>query len=89
MLEDLQKNIERLIALYEGEKQERLRLSAELDESRAQNESLTQQIDRLERQVDNLKLKEAFTASAGSPQAKERLDKLTKEIDKCISMLER
>ena len=89
MLEDLQKNIERLIALYEGEKQDRLRLSAELDESRAQNESLTQQIDRLERQVDNLKLKEAFTASAGSPQAKERLDKLTKEIDKCISMLER
>lgn len=89
MLEDLQKNIERLIALYEGEKQQRLRLASELDESRARNESLTQQIDRLERQVDNLKLKEAFTAGAGSPEAKERLDKLTKEIDKCISMLER
>lgn len=89
MLESLKKNIERLIALYESEKQERLRLAGELDRSQSENESLRAQISRLERQVDNLKLKEAFSSPIGGSESKEKMDKLIKEIDKCISLLER
>ena len=64
MLEDIKKNIERLIALYEGEKQERLRLAEELDKSRSEADAYRKQISVLERQVDNLKLTEAFTSPA-------------------------
>ena len=40
--------------------------------------------------MDNLKLTEAFTSpSGGNAVAKERIDKLIREIDKCIALLER
>ena len=89
MLEDIRKNIERLIALYEGERQQKERLALELRQ-RDEIDSYKKQIADLERQVDNLKLTEAFTAPAGSGDAaKEKIDRLITEIDRCISLLEK
>lgn len=90
MLEDLHKNFERLIALYEGAREENESLRARLAESEAAGEAFRKQIAELERQVENLKLAEAFLAPAdGSPEARHKVDKLIKEIDKCISLLEK
>lgn len=89
MLEDIRKNIERLIALYEGERQQKERLVLELRQRDEEIDSYKKQIADLERQVDNLKLTEAFTAPAGSGDAaKEKIDRLITEIDRCISLLE-
>ena len=88
MLESLRKDIEKLIALYEEEKAERIRLQALLAECRAENESCRNQIGDLEQQVNNLQLSEAFGATGDKVAAKERIEKLIKEIDKCISLLE-
>ena len=90
MLEDIRKNIERLIALYEGERQQKERLVLELQQRDEEIDSYKKQIADLERQVDNLKLTEAFTAPAGSGDAaKEKIDRLITEIDRCISLLEK
>lgn len=90
MLEDIKKNIDRLIAMYEGEKQQRIRLVEELEKSNATVASYEKKISELERQVDNLKLAAAFSSGAGdNSPAKEKIQKLIKEIDKCISLLER
>lgn len=90
MLEDIKKNIERLIALYEGEKQEKSNLLLRLNESEAKNETYRKQITDLEREVDNLKLAEAFAASSDNhSEAKEKVEKLIREINKCISLLSR
>ena len=90
MLEDIRKNIERLIALYEGERQQKERLVLELRQRAEEIDSYKKQIADLERQVDNLKLTEAFTAPAGSGDAaKEKIDRLITEIDRCISLLEK
>ena len=90
MLEDIRKNIERLIALYEGERQQKERLVLELRQRDEEIDSYKKQIADLERQVDNLKLTEAFTAPAGSGDAaKEKIDSLITEIDRCISLLEK
>ena len=90
MLEDIRKNIERLIALYEGERQQKERLDLELRQRDEEIDSYKKQIADLERQVDNLKLTEAFTAPAGSGDAaKEKIDRLITEIDRCISLLEK
>ena len=90
MLEDIQKNFERLIALYEGEKEKNNSLTSRLQASESSNQSYRERITELETQIDNLKLAEAFLTSGGSSDgAKERLDKIIKEINKCISMLEK
>ena len=90
MLEDIQKNFERVIALYEGEREDNVGLRARLSESEASNETYRKQITELERQIENLKLAEAFLTPTGSSDgAKERIDKLIKEINKCISLLEK
>lgn len=90
MISVLSDNIKKILALYEGEKAERIRLEGALAESISNAENLRKQITELERQVDNLKLTQAFTSSGdGNAAAKEKIGELIKEIDKCISLLER
>ena len=43
----------------------------------------------MEKQVDSLKLRNAFLATSGDEEAKEKVDRLIREIDKCIAMLEK
>ncbi|MBO5808508.1 MAG: hypothetical protein J6R15_04080 [Bacteroidales bacterium] len=89
MLDSVKQNIKRLIAAYEAEKEQRVKLQNALDQANAQNEACRKQITELERQIDNLKLAEAFKAgSEGSPEAKKKINSLIKEIDRCISLLE-
>ena len=89
MLDAVKQKIKQLIAAYEAEKMERTRLQAELDQAKSANDAYRKQITELERQIDNLKLAEAFKAGgAGSPEAKKKINGLLKEIDKCISLLE-
>lgn len=87
MLEDIRSNFERLIALYENERQRADRLQAELQIRDAEMESCRKHIADLERQVDNLKLKWAFLGGNDS-EAKERIDRMIAAIDKCISLME-
>ena len=87
MLEDLHQQIERLIALYEGEKQRADFLQASLQASEAAAAAYKEQITDLTKQIETLQLATAFDGQ-GSPQAKARIDKLIREIDKCIRLLE-
>ena len=90
MLEDIQKNFERIIALYESEKEACADLRSKLAQSEESVLTCKRQIAELEKQIENLKLAEAFLSPSGSSDgAKERIDKLIKEINKCISLLEK
>ena len=89
MLETVKQKIKQLIAAYEAEKMERIRLQAALNQVQTQNEAYRKQITELERQIDNLKLSEAFKAGGeGSPEAKKKINSLIKEIDRCITLME-
>lgn len=89
MLENVKEKIKQLIAAYESEKMEREKLQTELDNYRMQNETYKKQIIELERQIDNLKLTEAFMAGgADTTAAKKKIDSLMKEIDRCIKLME-
>ena len=90
MLEDIRKNFERLIARYEAAVQERDSLREQLSKSETANEAYRKHIAELERQVENLKLAEAFLSPLeADSEAKVKIDRLIKEIDKCISLLEK
>lgn len=88
MLEDIQDKITRLIALYEGERQWAETLSKELSESRNTLQEQQRQIAELKKKIEYLQLQNGF-ASGGVPEAKNRIDSLIKEIDKCIALLEK
>ena len=89
MLETLKQRIQKLIALYETEKAERVKLRMELEKTLRQNEAYREQITELEREIDNLKLKGAFMAGGtDNAQARKRIDRLMKDIDRCISLME-
>ncbi|MCM1178160.1 MAG: DUF3450 domain-containing protein [Bacteroidales bacterium] len=89
MLENIRDNIEKLIAAYESVKVENISLKTEIGQYRNQVEGYRKQISELENQIDNLKLKGAFLGDAGSGnEAKVKIDRMIKEIDKCISLLE-
>ena len=87
MLDELRQKITQLIAAYESEKAECDRLRAALDKSTEQNKAYEKQIIELERQIDNQKLAGAFL-TGDNAESKKRIDRLIKEIDKCISLME-
>ena len=88
MLEDVRKQIEKLIARYEAEKAENERLREELRASKESGDACRRQILELESTIETLKLTEAFAAGGDHHAAKEKMDRLIREIDKCISYLE-
>ena len=87
MLDAIKQKITQLIAAYESEKAETKRLSSELEKLSAQNEAYKKQIIELERQIDNQRLAGAFL-NGDNTESKKKIDKLIKEIDKCISLME-
>ena len=88
MLEEVRKQFEKLIARYEAAKVENERLREELHASKETGDALRRQVLELESTIDTLKLTEAFTAGGDNRAAKEKLDQLIREVDKCISWLE-
>ena len=88
MLEEVRQPFERLIARYEAEKAENKRLREELQACKETGEAYRRQTLELESTIETLKLTEAFTAGGDTRAAKEKIDQLIREIDKCISWLE-
>ncbi len=89
MLEEIKTNIEKLISLYETEKQRADALQAELDKSKAEAAASTERIADLDGQIDTLKLQYALSCAGDPALAKERINKLIHEIDRCIKLLEK
>lgn len=88
MLEDLRTKLEKLISLYEKERQENDRLRAALEKSVSEGAKAKETIAELESRIETLKLTEAFTAGGDTAAAREKIDRLLREMDKCISWLE-
>ncbi|MBR5198709.1 MAG: hypothetical protein IKW20_02635 [Bacteroidales bacterium] len=89
MIDKVKEKIQKLIAAYEAERAERVRLETELEKSESQNQEYRKQITELERTIDNLRLADAFKAgNADNTEARKKIDRLIKEIDKCITLME-
>lgn len=89
MLDAIKTDIERLIAVYEKEKDAKATLSAELEESRREVETCRKKIDELNKEIEKLKLQTVFTgSSADNEAARKKVDKMIREIDRCIALME-
>ncbi len=87
-MEDIKSNITKLVSLYEKEKQRADALALSLADFKERNKKLTEQITDLNLQIDDLNLRAAFMSLGDTEDAKDRLGKLIREIDKCIKLLE-
>jgi cell shape-determining protein MreC len=87
---NLKDKIEQVISLYEKEKQENNRLKMENQELLDKSKNLGQQFSELQTKYNNLKLAKTI-ASTGedSHDAKLKINRIVREIDKCIAMLNR
>jgi len=88
IVEKLKGRIEQIISKYELANSENNSLRGKLEQISNELEEKNNRIKELEQKVEQMQLSEAFTASSGDvKEAKKRIGKIVREIDKCISML--
>lgn len=88
MIEDIRTDFRKLIAAYEAQRVENGSLKKKLQECMDMNEEYRKQIFELEKEIDSLRLAAAMTmSSGGKKEARERIDRMIKAVDKCISMV--
>lgn len=88
LLEEFKVKLKKLIALYEEVRTEKQQLISRLEERENEIDSLKQDLESLGKKYENLKLAKTLLVSDGENQeAKNRINKIVREIDKCIAML--
>lgn len=84
----LKTKVETLIARSEALDRDNAELKARLARCETENEKKDKRIKDLEKQIENLRLKEAFLGTSGDRmQARRKVARLIKEIDACVSLL--
>lgn len=88
IIQKLKGHIEQIIAKYELALSENISLREELEKYKGDLENRNNRIKELEQKVEKMQLAEAFAASSEDvKEAKKRIARIVREIDKCISML--
>ncbi|MDD6363936.1 MAG: hypothetical protein PUA47_01110 [Bacteroidales bacterium] len=89
MLDRLKSQIEKLISAYEMERDRNSTLEAQAVRDREEIIALKAQIIELNKQIDSLKLTAAFSGnSTQDTGARQKVEQLIREIDKCIALME-
>ena len=84
----LKSKVEELIARCETLDRENADLKARLDRYERSDNKKELKIKDLEKQIENLRLKEAFLGTSGDrTKARQKVARLIKEIDACVSLL--
>ena len=88
IVEKLKGHIEHIISKYELALSENISLREELEKCKTELEERNTRIKDLEHKVELIQLGEAFRASSEDvKEAKKKIGRIVREIDKCISML--
>ncbi|PLX07404.1 MAG: hypothetical protein C0596_10700 [Marinilabiliales bacterium] len=88
ILSTLNDNIQKVILLYNKEKELNGELSAEVEKLNEELNIYKQKNKDLENKYDNLKMAKALNLESGdNNDAKLKLNKIIREIDNCIALL--
>lgn len=89
-MDQLQSKVRQLIGMYEQERAEREKLIGEKTELLEQIRLGEDRIKELEEQYNKIKFSKALIASSGDVHdAKLKVNRMVREIDKCIALLNR
>lgn len=89
LLADLEVRMRQLMYYCDSLKEENARLMKEIEQREDAVSSLTEDIDKLKLSYSNLKFVKSFSSenTEERDEAKRRLSKLVRDVDKCISIL--
>ena len=88
VIQKLKGHIEQIISKYELALSESISLKEELEKCKTDLENKNNRIKELEQKVELMQLGDAFKASSEDvKEAKKKIARIVREIDKCISML--
>ncbi|EKD31284.1 MAG: hypothetical protein ACD_77C00348G0001 [uncultured bacterium] len=88
VINNLKSKIELLISKYEQVVSDNKKLAEDLNNCKDALYSNTNNVKELETRISNLQLAEAFkSSSADVKEAKQKIGKIVKEIDRCIALL--
>ena len=89
LLADLEVRMRQLMYYCDSLKEENARLMKEIEQREDAVFSLTEQMDKLKLDYSNLKFAKSFSSEnvEERDEAKRRLSKLVRDVDKCISIL--
>ena len=88
VLQKLKGHIEQIISKYELALSENISLKEELEKYKTDLDNKNNKIKELEQKVELMQLGDAFKASSEDvKEAKKKIARIVREIDKCISML--
>lgn len=89
LLAEFEVRMRQLIYLCDVLKEENISLKEQLAQKGVLVEELTLEVDELKAKYDNLKFAKSFSLenNEGMEQAKRRISKLVREVDRCIAML--
>jgi FtsZ-binding cell division protein ZapB len=88
LLIDLEVRIKQVMLLCDSLKDENTRLKAEVQSKQQEIDSLNIELKQLKTKYDNLKFARTITAaSVNVDEARAKLSKLVREVDKCINLL--
>lgn len=88
IIQKLKGHIEQIISKYELALSENISLKEELEKHKTDLEEKNNKIKELEQKVELMQLGDAFKASSEDvKEAKKKIARIVREIDKCISML--
>jgi hypothetical protein len=88
LIVDLRDNIKHIITLFEAEKNKYRMLEKKYSETLVTIKNLQKEKDNLTIQYNNLKIAKSIDASTtNSHEAKLKVNRIVREIDKCIALL--
>jgi hypothetical protein len=88
IIPELREKIEKLINLYEKEKEKNIELSSKNISLREEIKTKEQDCQTVQTKYDNLRLAKTVSAtSEDSHEAKIKINRMVREIDKCIALL--
>ena len=88
IIESLRMRIELLISKYESVSAENTQLKQQIEQHKTIIHNQKNTIDELVARIDKLQLTEAFLATTQDvDEARKKIGKLVREIDKCIALL--
>jgi len=88
ILNELRGNFKKIIGLYENEKETRKELTKQLETLKKEVGLLKKENEELKIQYNNIDLTNVFVGASGSAhEAKIKVNRIVREIDKCIALL--
>ncbi|HTX88905.1 MAG TPA: hypothetical protein VMC08_07955 [Bacteroidales bacterium] len=87
LVSGIQNKIRILVARHSELQKDHRRLQAELQELKSVLEEQKKTITKTEEKIRNLTLTKTIENKEGAAEAKERINELVREIDKCIGLL--